>query len=110
MRVDIYHHRGDVDFQQEVLRLLNIIVKKENLIMATLDEVIALVTDESTKLDSVIALIDGLKAQLDEALSGVTLPPAVQEKVDAIFAAANTNAAKIVDALDTTPPAPPVEP
>lgn len=72
--------------------------------MSTLDEIIALVTDENTKLDSVIALIDGLKAQLDEALSGAVLPPAVQAKVDAIFAAASSSAAKIVDALDTTPP------
>jgi len=74
--------------------------------MSTLDEIIALVTDENTKLDSVIALIDGLKAQLDEVLSGASLPPAVQAKVDAVFAAANANAAKIVDALDTTTPTP----
>lgn len=75
--------------------------------MATLDEVLALVTDEDTKLDSVIALIDGLKQQLDDALAGITLPPAVQAKVDEIFSRATTNAAKIVDALDTTnPPTP----
>lgn len=74
--------------------------------MATLDEVLALVTDEDTKLDSVIALIDGLKKQLDDVLAGVTLPPAVQAKVDEIFAKATTNAGKIVDALDTNVPAP----
>jgi len=74
--------------------------------MASLDEVLALVTAETTQLDSVIALIDGLKAQLDEVLAG-TLPPALQAKVDAIFAGANVNAAKIVDALDTNvPPTP----
>ena len=74
--------------------------------MATLDEVLTLVSDENTKLDSVIALIDGLKKQLDDALSGTTLPPAVQAKVDAIFASASSNAAKIVDALDTNVPTP----
>ena len=76
-------------------------------VMATLDEVLALVTAETTQLDSVIALIDGLKAQLDAILAG-QLPPEVQAKVDAVFAAATTNAAKIVDALDTNivPPPP----
>jgi hypothetical protein len=74
--------------------------------MATLDEVLTLVTDENTKLDSVIALIDGLKKQLDDVLAGTTLPPAVQAKVDAIFASATSNAEKIVDALDTNVPTP----
>jgi hypothetical protein len=95
MRLDIHLHDHRLNATLEAL-------------MATLDEVLVLVTDENTKLDSVIALVDGLKAQLDEALAGTTLPPAVQAKVDAIFAAATTNAGKIVDALDTTntPPAP----
>jgi len=91
MRIDVYHNTTHAEVLLEAL-------------MSTLDEIIALVTDENTKLDSVIALIDGLKAQLDEALSGAVLPPAVQAKVDAIFAAASSSAAKIVDALDTTPP------
>jgi len=93
MRIDVYHHTTHAEVLLEAL-------------MSTLDEIIALVTDENTKLDSVIALIDGLKAQLDEALSGAVLPPAVQAKVDAIFAAASSSAAKIVDALDTTTPTP----
>lgn len=75
--------------------------------MATLDEVLALVTAENTQLDSVIALIDGLKKQLDDVLGGA-LPPALQAKVDEIFSTATANAAKVVDALDTTntPPEP----
>ncbi len=77
--------------------------------MATLEETLSLVSDESTKLDSVIALIDGLKAQLDAALAGTTLPPAVQAKVDALFAGLTGNAAKIVDALDTSVPTTPLE-
>ena len=85
---------------------LDQIQHKETLIMSTLDEVLTLVTDENTKLDSVIALIDGLKKQLDDVLAGVTLPPAVQAKVDAIFASATSNAEKIVDALDTNVPTP----
>jgi len=89
-----------------VVALAIYIVFRLEVIVATLDETIALVEAESTKLDSVIALVDGLKAQLDEALSGAVLPPAVQAKVDAIFAAASTNAGKITDALDLNVPTP----
>lgn len=101
LHLDIHIHDHSTHEDASALKLL---VEQ---LMATLDETLALVTDESTKLDSVIALVDGLKAQLDEALSGAKLPPAVQAKVDAIFAGATTNAAKIVDALDTNVPAPP---
>ena len=94
MKFDIYVHHDH--------RLM----EKVREIMATLDEVLALVTAETTQLDSVIALIDGLKQQLDDVLAG-SLPPALQAKVDEIFAAATTNAAKVVDALDTNvPPTP----
>lgn len=93
MRLDLHVHNHDHE-DREVLRLLEAM-------MATLDEVLALVSDEDTKLDSVIALIDGLKKQLDDVLAGTTLPPAVQAKVDEIFTKATSNAAKVVDALDT---------
>lgn len=109
-RIDVHLHLADVPHDNRIDHLLNIVKRIElntEKLMATLDETLALVSDESTKLDSVIALIDGLKKQLDDVLAGVTLPPAVQAKVDAIFSAATTNAAKIVDALDTNvPPTP----
>jgi sulfur carrier protein ThiS len=41
-----------------------------------------------------------LKQQVADALSGATLPAPVQAKVDAIFAAAETNKSKIVTALN----------
>ena len=75
--------------------------------MATFDETLAIVTDQSTKLDSVIALVDGLVKELQDILAGVTLPPAVQAKLDALYAELQGNSAKIVDALDTTPATPP---
>ena len=76
-------------------------------IMATLDQILADVTDEETSLDSISTLIAGLQKQIADALSGATLPPAVQAKVDAIFAAAETNKAKIAAALAANvPPAP----
>lgn len=74
--------------------------------MATLDEVLAEVTDESTRLDSIQALIDGIKQQLADALSGTTLPAATQAKVDAVFAGLTSNKAKIDKALNTGTPAP----
>ncbi len=86
----------------------DLILSKLETIMATLDEVLTDVTDESSRLDSISALIDGLKTQLADALAGTTLPPATQAKVDAIFTAAEANKAKIDKALNANvpPPAP----
>lgn len=78
--------------------------------MASLDDVLADVTGESTRLDSISTLIQGLQQQLADALAGTKLPPAVQAKVDAIFSTAETNKAKIDAALNTGVPAPVVTP
>lgn len=75
--------------------------------MATLEQVLSDVTEEGSRLDSLSTLITGLKQQLDDALSGTTLPPATQAKVDAIFAQAEANKGKIDAALNTGVPAPP---
>lgn len=74
--------------------------------MITLDQVLQDVTDESGAIDSISTLIAGLRQQVADALSGATLPPATQAKVDAIFAAAETNKSKIAAALgaNTEPP------
>lgn len=79
-------------------------------IMATLDEVLADVNEESTKLDSLAVFIAGLKQQIADALAGVTLPPAVQAKVDAVFAGVEANKAKVVAAMDANVPPPPEPP
>lgn len=108
LRVDVYVHYpdGHADHRLDLaLNLLQNLLARQEKMMANLDEVLALVTAESTALDSVIALIDGLQAQLNEILAG-NLPAPIQAKVDAVFAAATTNAAKIVDALDTNVPPP----
>jgi len=80
--------------------LLISILKKEISIMATLDEVLAKVTEESGDIDSLIALMAGIKQQLADALAGVTLPPAVQEKIDAVFAGVQSNIDKVVTAIN----------
>lgn len=67
--------------------------------MATLDETLASVTENETVGDSVVALLTSLKARLDEALSGTTLPPSVQAKVDAIFAASEADKTKLQEAI-----------
>ena len=67
--------------------------------MATLDQILDDVTSEKTVIDSISVLIAGLKQQLADALSGATLPPAVQEKVDAVFAAAEANKAALAAAV-----------
>lgn len=72
----------------------------------TLDDVANDVRDESTVIDSLAALTAGIKKQLDDALSGATLPPQVQAKVDAVFAGIEANKAKLAKAItDNTPAA-----
>lgn len=111
MRLDIHHH---IDLSPQLaLRLssmsrkLELIVQQQETIMATLDQVLADITEENTRLDSIAALIGGLRQQLADALSGANLPPEVQAKVDAIFTAAEANKGKIDDALNANTPAPP---
>ena len=71
--------------------------------MATLDETLTAVQSESTVDDSIIALLNGLAAQI--AAGG--LSPADQAKVDAIFAAAQQNSAKVAAAVTANTPAAP---
>lgn len=111
MKIEVHnYHHADNDVERRLARILdhlNILNSKLEAIMATLDQVLQDVTDESTAIDSISTLIDGLKQQIADALSGATLPPAVQSKVDAIFAQAETNKAKIAAALSANvPPTP----
>jgi hypothetical protein len=84
-----------------------LIKRKLERIMHTLDDVLADVAEESSKIDSLTVFIAGLKQQIADALAGVTLPPAVQAKVDAVFDAVEVNKGKVVTAMDANvPPAP----
>lgn len=78
--------------------------------MATLDQVLTDVTDESTQLDSLSTFITGLKQQLADALAGATIPAATQAKIDAVFAGVEKNKAKVQDALNANTPAAAVSP
>lgn len=109
MNINVYFHdRRNEALLAAVLEQYGLILSKMETIMATLDEVLAEVTDESTRLDSIQALIDGIKQQLADALSGAALPPDVQAKIDAVFAGLTGNKAKIDKALNTGVPTPPV--
>lgn len=89
---------------------LDRILRNQETIMATLDQVLSDVTDESTQLDSLSTLITGLKQQLADALSGINLPAPVQAKVDAIFTQAEANRDKLATALNANTPAANVNP
>ena len=87
---------------------LDRVLSNQEIIMATLEETLAAVTAEDTKIDSIVAYNTGLKKQLDDALAGATLPAPVQAKIDDIFARANASAAKIDTALNANTPPPAV--
>jgi hypothetical protein len=80
-------------------------------IMATLDEVLAKVRENTTQIGSLNTLLDGLRQQVADVMSGARLPQAVQDKVNAIFDAAGEQSAAIVDTInENTPQAPPPTP
>lgn len=85
-----------VEVRNEQSRIVELLEK----IMPTLDEVLADVTEEGSKLDSLATFIAGLKQQIADALAGVTLPPKVQAQIDAVFAGVESNKAKVVAAME----------
>lgn len=70
------------------------------------EQLIAEVNNQETKLDSLIALTSGLKQRLDEILADATVPPAVQNKIDELFAELSQNSQKIDDAIAANTPNP----
>jgi hypothetical protein len=90
-----------------VERMLRLILTMETLIMATLDEVLADVTEETSIVDSVDAFIVGLKQQLAEALATENLKPETQAKIDTLFASVRSNKTKLATALTANTPAAP---
>lgn len=72
----------------------------------SIDEVVDQARVASGRVNSLIAAFKTIKQQLDEALSGVTLPPAVQTKVDSIFDIDTADATNIDAALSAPQPPP----
>jgi Spy/CpxP family protein refolding chaperone len=109
MEINVYHHFLDSKLVSrkldEVLKIVREILRKEDLIMATLDEGLAAVTEATTVVEGLSTLVYAIKAQLDQALAGV-LTPEQQAKVDAVFAGVQGIKAKAAQALlDNTPQA-----
>lgn len=98
------HHHYHYPGLDDLAGMLRIVIRNQEKIMATLDQVLAEVTEENTLIDSLSTLIDGLHTQVTDALSGTTLPAPVQAKVDAIFTAAENNKAKLTAAVKANTP------
>lgn len=74
--------------------------------MATLDDLVDKVSEQSGTIDSMTTFVAGLEQQIKDALAGVTLPPAAQAKVDALLNGLTSNTQKIADAIDNDPNTP----
>jgi uncharacterized protein YoxC len=109
MRLNLYHHHiwpTEVPpWVDELNRKMGLILKNTENIMATLDEVLKDVTDESTQLDGISTLVSGLQKQVKDALENSSISPADQAKIDQIFNQAESNKQKILNALVSGTPA-----
>ncbi len=100
-----FNIKADIHYHSDVAVMKEILCQLEK-IMTSLQDVLDAVTAESTKVDGIVTLIASLKQQIADALSGTTLPPAVQAKVDAVFAGLTANATKLDTALNANVPTP----
>jgi hypothetical protein len=74
-------------------------------IMHTLEDVLALVAEQKTKIDSLVALANGLHQKVKDAL-GATATPSMQMRIDQVFDAVTANAAEVQAAIDANTDAP----
>lgn len=105
-----HSHRSDEAAAANWRRLFHQLDRMERyLIMAdvSLDDILAETTAQATSDASIAALLTGIKTQLDQALSGATLTPAQQAKVNAIFGNLKANDKTIADAIAANTPAAP---
>lgn len=93
--------------QLEVIQTkLNKLIQGEDKIMATVDDLVTAVGNESTVDDSIIALLAQIKAMLDAG----GLSADAQAKVDAVFAQMQSNIQKVTAAVTANTPAAPPTP
>lgn len=109
LTIHVYHHvvqTGDGPVMarlDSVISLLTAIGVKETKMAKTIDDLVTAVAAEKDEVASVKAFVVGIKQQLADALSGANLPPAVQAKVDAVFAGMTENTTALADAITTAP-------
>lgn len=77
----------------------NQILKEVKKMNEKLDQILAVINEESTVADTLIGLIQGIKQQLADALAGTVVTPEVQAKIDAILSQATANKQKLSDAV-----------
>lgn len=105
MHLHIHHHAD-----QRVVDKLDMILATQEILMDSIDRIVADVTAQSTEIESLKAFIVSLKNQIADALSGTTLPPAVEARLAAIFPPLEANTQAIADAIAATPAPPAATP
>lgn len=85
-----------------IISLLNSIIRKENEIMATLDEVVVATEEEKTVIDSLAKFMRGLQDQIAANVTG--LSAAQQAQIDSIFAQVKANTQRVADAMVANTP------
>lgn len=89
-----------------LLAIAQQISEKEDIIMATLQDLVDDMATETTAIGSVAVLIQGLRDQIAH-LPGIT--PAMQAQIDGLFSSIEANKSSLAAAMAiNVPPAPPV--
>lgn len=101
MRIEVHHyHHVDPAFEDKLNRILSVLVKQQELIMADLTKLTADVAAETTVDNAVQTLLTNLVAQI-KAASGD------QAALDALTTQMETNAAALSAAVTANTPAAP---
>lgn len=104
--IHVHVHTNPSRQLEEILAKLTTLTNEGASIMATLDEVLAEVTAQTTEIDGVTTLIKGLEQHVTDLLAG-EVTPAGQAKIDALFATLKANGGALNAAVAIgTPPAP----
>jgi len=108
IRVDVYHHFGDGDAKLDRLiasvdALTVQIKQQETKIMATFQDLIAAVENETTVEQGVVVLLQRLSTELTTAIAVGATPASLQAIVDQINANANLLAGAVVANTPTYP-------
>lgn len=98
---------------QEAHKKLDLIIKlltedkeRDQKEMANIDEILAEVSAQTSKIDGIDALMDGMRKQIADLIASQgNIPEELQQKIDAVFATAKQNSDKIDAAIAENVPA-----
>jgi hypothetical protein len=103
MRVNVYHHYPDDEQAPvwgDVLDKLGLLLDRQEMIMATIEELNAAVERNTSVDDSVLTMLQGVVQQLKEAQAQNN-----PQAIDAIIAKLDANTQKMTDAVTANTPA-----